>query len=182
MISEIRNHPELKRIIVDCCSENNVEVTISSNINNDDFIILKIDKYYNSLSLADTPKSADCLIILRCENNTFRLFIIELRDIKNLAGFSVKEIYQKFTTTINNFLREKFNEFFFSDKYDIKDLKLYFISDPLKIQNSNYDNNQIKKLTKGTKIELLLLMPPFKFDNKYYSISYQVPNPIIQNC
>ncbi|NQV19151.1 MAG: hypothetical protein HQ534_11495 [Armatimonadetes bacterium] len=182
MISVIRNHPVLKEIVVDSCIENNVGATISPNINKDDFIILKIDNYYNSLFLADTPKSVDCLIILRCEDNTFRLFIIELRDIKNLAGFSVKEIYQKFKTTINDFLRERFNEFFFSDNYDIKDLKLLFITDPLNMQNRKYTLNQIKNRTKGTKIENLLLMRPFKFGNRYYSISYEVPNPIIQKC
>lgn len=182
MISEILNHSELKKIIVKCCSENNVEATISSNIDKADFVILKIDKYYTSLLLANTPKSVDCLIVLRCDDNTFMLFIIELRDIKNLAGFSAKEIYQKFETTINNFLREKFSEFFFSDNYDIKDLKLLFITDPLNIQNKKYTLNQIKNRIQGTKIEILLLMRPFKFGSRYYSISYEVPNPIIQNC
>ena len=174
MISEIRNHPVLKGIAVDSCSENNIEATISPNINKDDFVILKIDDYYNSLSQAVTPKSVDCLIILRCRDNTYRLFIIELRDIKNLTGFSVKEIYQKFKTTINNFLRERFNEFFFSDNYDIKDLKLLFITDPLNIQNRKYTLTQMKNKIKGTKIEILLLMRPFKFGSRYYSISYEV--------
>jgi len=182
MISEIRNHSELKKILVEDCNENNVEATISANIDKADFVILKIDKYYNSLFLADTPKSVDCLIVLRCDDNTFRLFIIELKDIKNLAGFSVKEIYQKFNTTLHNFLQERFNDIFFSNNYIIKDMKLLFVTDPLNLQNQTYTMNQIKNRIQGTKIEILLLMRPFKFGNKYYSISYEVPNPLIQNC
>ena len=174
MISEIRNHPTLKKIVVDSCSENDVEATISSNIDKADFIILKIDDYYNSLSLADTPKSVDCLIVLRCKNNSYRLYIIELRDIKKLAGFKSKEIYQKFETTLNNFLMERFNDLFLSEKYEIKDIILLFITDPLNLRNGKYSLVQMENKIKGTKIEILLLMRPFKFGNRYYLISYEV--------
>jgi hypothetical protein len=74
--------------------------------------------------------------------------LVELKDIKSSKGFNLENIQQKFATTINDFLNDKFKDIF--DAYCINDFKLYFVLSEKyykKMGNSHLKPFTLKKLS-----------------------------------
>jgi len=124
MIDKIRNSTELQDFIKNKCIEtggNRVsEIKINSLIKSNSLAIIKIDDYYNSLK---SGKSIDCLIILK-NGSKYKLFLLELKEPKRKANFRYlksKDIKEKFTTTIYDFMSTRFKNIFLSSDYDIED-------------------------------------------------------------
>jgi hypothetical protein len=176
MIEEIISDSILKKYIGSECKENNISVTIDKNIIPKDITFIKVDEYYNK-EVYPIPPAIDSLIPVRESKNSYSLYLIELKNIKSLDGFERKQVYDKFKTTINDFMSIRYNYIFLNDKYSIKKIRLYFVSDPLKLKGK--EDKEIKKKIEGTKLEFHLNLPLFKFKNKICKIEYRVPEPII---
>lgn len=178
MINKIKHTPALEPHITDQCEENQVCVSMDGDISNDNYLVLKVDNYYNSLNighLGKTPPSIDCLIPLRCADKQFIIYLVELKNIKSPGGFTVEEIYNKFKTTIENFMGKRFKNIFLSPRHQIKKLFLYFVTNP-------YGETEKRRRQEGSKMDALLARKPFKFRGKRYQIQHKLPNPIIKNC
>jgi hypothetical protein len=175
MINKIKNTKALQPFITDKCEENEVAAEMDETIHPDNYLVLKVDNYYNSLHLANTPPSVDCLVPLKCRDNGFIIHLIELKKIKRPGSFSVKNLYKKFKTTIENFMAKRFKNIFHNEKYyTIKRLELYFVT-------SSYDE-KIRRKEGTTRMDTLLARPPFRFMRKKYQIKHKLPNPIIKSC
>ncbi|OHD10700.1 MAG: hypothetical protein A2086_16770 [Spirochaetes bacterium GWD1_27_9] len=181
MIDLIKNEPELKDIIVSKCEDNNYCVSLDEQIDKDNIIILKIDNYYNSSKMHNPPASVDCLIMQKCCNETYNLYLVELRNIKYCSSIKKDNIIEKFNTTLDDFMSVRFKHIFLENIDKIM-LKLYFITDPLGVVEKNLTQEIIEKKYKDTKIGFLQSINPFKFGTKYFRIEHKLPNPIIQKC
>lgn len=152
------------------CYENEVGISLDKGINEDDYVVIKVDDYYNSLNLGkDTPPSPDCLIIRKCEHTGYGLTIVELKNIQTAKGFNVNNMIGKFNTCINDFIMIRFKDLLFKEYVDIK---LYFVS-----KINPYNKNRDKGLRLETLIEKKII-----YNGAKYMIAPDLPNPTIKKC
>jgi len=166
MINELNNHATLSQYIEENCCENKICVSFDNDINRDSYVIIKVDKYYNSLNLGDTPPSVDCLIIRKCKYGGYGITIVELKNI-NETRFRKENLALKFKTTLDDFIKIRFGTIL---DIDYKDIKLYFVS-----------KQEIYKRDLSLKLELLMNVK-FKFNGKSLMIQPKMPTPTIKNC
>ncbi|MCF0056681.1 hypothetical protein [Dyadobacter sp. CY356] len=167
MISKVKNHEILSTLIEDTCCENDVCVTFDNEVLPSSYVIIKVDKFYNSLNIAERPASIDCLIIRKCNKSGYGLTLVELKNIDNSRGFETSNIKEKFETTLYDFIKTKFRN---PLDIDYSDVKLFFVS-----------NKEIYRRDIGLKMEVLINLR-FKFNDKNLMISPKMPNPTIKNC
>jgi hypothetical protein len=168
MFRRIVNHDVLRHFIEDSCCENEVCITFDKSLDANNVVILKVDKYYNSLALGkNTPPSIDCVIIRKCLRSGYGLTLVELKSVSNSKGFELDNMRLKFHTTINDFIKTRFREVL---DIDYNHIKLYFVS-----------NIEVYKRDIGLKLELLI-NTRFKINNRHYMIEPRMPHPTIANC
>ena len=167
MINKIKTHEILSQYVEESCCENGICVTFDDEISPDSYVILKVDKYYNSLNIELRPASVDCLIIRKCIKTGYGMTLVELKNIDNSKGFTKNNIKEKFETTLFDFIKKIFKE---PLDIDYSDIKLFFVS-----------NIEIYKRDSGLKMEFLI-NTRFKFNDKYVMITPKMPNPTIKNC
>lgn len=167
MIEKIKTHNILSNFIEDTCCENGVCVTFEADISPNSYAIIKVDKYYNSFNIKKRPASIDCLIVRKCVNIGYGLTLVELKNIDNSKGFDLKNMKEKFETTLFDFIKVRFKNIL---DIDYKEIKLFFVS-----------NNELYKRDLGLKMEVLINVK-FKFNDKYLMIIPRMPNPTIKKC
>ena len=167
MISKIKEHAELSNYVEDTCCENGICVSFDQGVESDSYAIIKVDNYYNSFNIEHRPTSIDCLIIRECEDKGYGLTLVELKKIDTGKGFEVKNMREKFSTTLYDFIKNKFK-----DPLDIEysDIKLFFVS-----------NQEIYKRDLGLKMEVLINVR-FKFNERTLMIIPKMPTPTIKKC
>lgn len=170
MINKIKYTEALKPFITHECEENKISASKADDIPCDNYLVIKVDDYYNSLKRSDTPLSIDCLIPLRCIDKRYIIYLIELKDTK-ATRFTVDEIYGKFKTTIEDFMSRRFKTIFLNKRFEIKRLRLYFVTKHYKSYRSD-----------STKMDFLLSKKPFKFRGRKYQFERKMPEPLIKNC
>lgn len=166
-INKIKNHEVLSRFVEKDCCENEVCVTFDKSVSEDSYVIIKVDKYYNSLKLEKTPASTDCLIIRKCIKTGLGLTVVELKDIKTGKGFDLINMRAKFETTLYDFIKKRFKN---PLDNDYKDIKLFFVS-----------NQELYKRDLGLKMEVLINLR-FDFNGRRVMIIPRMPTPTITNC
>lgn len=107
MIKRVKAHKVLSAFVEDTCCENEICVTFAEGISPDSYVIIKVDKYYNSLN-QKVPASVDCLIIRECIKTGYGLTLIELKKIGSGKGFQIENMIEKFETTLFDFIKTKF--------------------------------------------------------------------------
>jgi hypothetical protein len=167
MINSIKSNALLSEYIEDTCCENDVCVTFENDINPSSYVIIKVDKYYNSLNIEKRPASIDCLIIRECVGKGFGMTLIELKNIENSKGFDLNNMKSKFNTTLNDFIKIKFKN---PLDIDYNEIKLFFVS-----------NQEIYKRDLGLKMEVLMNVK-FKFNERNLMIIPRMPNPTLKKC
>jgi hypothetical protein len=173
LIQRIQGDPILSKFLCDDCEENGVGINIGTEVQRDDFIIIRVDEFYkDTVRNNSRPKSPDCLIIQHCGDNRFVLYLIELKAIKSLKTETMSDIRDKFQNCFSDFMSDKFREYFYDTDYEFV-IKLYFISDP---RETKIDKG------KATRMDSLLALRQPRFANRIYPIKPKTPNPIIQPC
>lgn len=167
ILDTIRNHQILSNYIEERCDEEGVCVEIDSRISKDNYVIIKVDDYYNSLNIAERPASPDCLIILECQNSGYAMYIVELKSIHSSSGFEIKNMDEKFKTCLYDFISNKFSDVL---EIDYKRIKLYFVS---KIE--------IYRRDMGLKLKVLQ-NKRYKYHDKKCFIEPLMPIPAIKPC
>ena len=180
MIDEILKTEELCNILRGVCEDNNIgtliceELLIDDGIDDERVAILKVDKYYNTRDFAIPPKSIDCLIVLKHFNSDFSLYLIELKNVKNLGGsIKASDIKSKFKTTIDQFMSIDFQDIFLSKQYNILRLNLFLVTDPFK--KANLTDEQYQKKIKSTVLDKMQSIKPFKFRQQIAQIVHKRP-------
>ena len=180
LIEIIKKNPILSLSLRPDCKEHDVCVEVDSSVSTEDYLIIDVDHYYKSLHLEKTPASPDCLIIQKCADNTFSIYVVELKDIKAKESLPKENTREKFETCLNDFMRGRFRSIFYETEYEIGRVALYLVTD-LYNQLSNADR---QRKTKNTKLDALLAMntKPYYFHGKRYAIRHEWPNPLIKPC
>jgi len=123
MFETILSNSDLFALCRATCEENEARIAFDDKLIEDNYIVLKIDAYYSSSRIHNPLPAIDCLIIVKCEtNDCYDFYLVELRDIKSSKGFEIEKIKQKFATTINDFLNDKFKAIF--EAYCINETQL----------------------------------------------------------
>lgn len=180
MINKLKSKSELIPFFTTTLFENGVGVIIDESVNNDQYLAINIDDFYHHIGLAQIPEIADLLIIGKestCDN--YHIFIVEMKNINSSSGFNVHNIYGKFDTAINDFMKKKYSDPFLEDTYTISEFKLFFVHDAYHLMEKGLSDLEIKSFLSETKIGMLQSLPPFEFRGKYYIVDYKLPNPKI---
>jgi hypothetical protein len=163
----IKNDALLRNFIVEECCENDVCVRLDENIPPENFVIIKVDDYYNSLGLGETPASVDCLIIRKCLISDYGLTLVELKNIRFQKRLDIENLKSKFETCLKDFIQQRFRVIY---NANYKDIKLYFVSN---IKNYKRDIGLMTEILINTK---------FEFHGKKLMIIPVAPHPTIKNC
>ena len=187
MFRKIMSDSDLFPLFRSYCSENRIEVCLSEGLeeNSDDkLLILKVDAYYSSANgMHNPPASVDCLILVKCDtNDCYDVYIVELRDINSPNGFDKKNIVEKFTTTINDFLGKRFKTIFYDEDYCFHNFKCYFVTDPYGCSGMTQEEYDEHIHAKELKLGYFNSLKPFVFRDKIAMIEPILPNPMIAEC
>jgi hypothetical protein len=177
MFDAILTTPELFSIRRETCEENNIGIELSDKLlETNNFIILKIDAYYNSKRMHNPPRAIDCFIMVKCiKNECYDFYLIELKNVKK---FDCKEIEDKFRTAVD-FIEKEFAKIF--NNYCLNRAYFYFVSDVLRLKKYGFTEEQYRKKIKGTKLDYLQ-NTIFQFRGKIVYISPELPEPMVKEC
>lgn len=187
MLQMIKSEKTLKPYLYYVIEDEGIEVGVEPTLSEDEYVAIKVDDYYNGLHVVAPPKSVDFIVVVDCSCDAFVLYIFEIKNVKSSAYLRIRDIQDKFETTINDFMQEKYNHIFCNDKFKYKDLKLYLVSDVYgiqgKFQTHQEYRNYMDKINKkdSLKVDNNLGNKLFRFRGKLYSITYDIPpNPVIK--
>ena len=123
--SKVAGQTIQKNIIDTSCCENNICAEIDDSLSQDDYLIIKVDSYFQKSKSGNTPKGVDCLILVRGNPDKYCLYLIELKneDSSTLKD-KIDDIIEKFQHTIDFLLKEKkfakyFNRIFENVQFDL---------------------------------------------------------------
>ncbi|GEM_PF-1895617 len=162
---KIKNDSRLKNFVINECKENQSSIIFSNDIPKDDILIIKVDKFYNNLHLSETPKSPDCLIVIACKSRGYGLFLVELKS----KTFKADEIIKKFENCFNDFIKQRFREYFYIS-YEKIELSLVSFFDK---NRDEYDSSLIMETFMDIK---------FNYLNKNYMIKPFLRHQTIKLC
>ena len=155
------------------CSENNVGVRFSDAISQSDYLVIKIDSYFNK-TIKPNPAGIDCLIVQKCQDDNYKLYLVELKNIKRLQD--IAHIRLKFQNCFDVFMSDKFRPYFYDATISFTSIQLVFVS------TTNENRSRKDRFQKNTRLDALLSLRPCRFANKLYAISFAEPDPLIVPC
>ncbi|MEN0050744.1 MAG: hypothetical protein AAF806_27000 [Bacteroidota bacterium] len=173
LITQLRKDEDLKDFITQSCCENEVCVEIDEAIEEEDYLVVQLDKYYQAkIKSPNTPKSPDCLIVQKCEQEQHRIFVVELKNVQSQSGKYLERaaIREKFETALLDFMSDRFRAYFYDED---NQFRLYLI---LVAGNVNEEK------TKNFRFDFLLSLRPLRFANRLYAIQGKNPNPLVVSC
>jgi hypothetical protein len=166
MLKRILKNDVLGQFVEEDCCEEGVCVTFDPKISKDSYVILKVDKFYNSLKQKVRP-SIDCLIIRKCKGGGYGMTLVELKSISSSGNFDIQNLRLKFETTLFDFVQKRFKDIL---DQNYADIKLIFVS-----------NIELHKRDLGLKMEVLI-NTRFKFNDQILMIVPFMPSPTIRKC
>ena len=187
MVSKIKNNPKLKDYLRNKIEDEGIEVEVDARLQENEYVAIKVDDFYNGLHQAVVPKATDYIVVVDNSCDSYSMYILEMKNVKSPKYLVVKDIQEKFTTTIYDFLSERFKDIFMNDRYKYKPIKLYLVSDAYgvggKYQTHAEYINFLEKVNKrdSLKVDRSLGSKIYKFRNQYLRIEYDIPpNPIVR--
>ena len=190
MIQMIKSCKELTPYLQNIIEDERIEVGIEENLKDDQFAIIKVDDYYNNLHLAFPPKSIDFAVVVDCECASYVLYLLELKNVNSPKKLNIKDIQEKFETTINDFLSVRFEKIFLADKFKYKAVKLYLVSNAYGLSGKNGTYEEYKKIEEkkqkiqkkdSLRVDFNLGSKYYRFRGKIVKINYDIPpNPIVR--
>ena len=157
---------------------------VDSRLTPDQYIGIKVDDYYASLHQKVIPKASDFVVAVDCECDNYVLYVLEMKGVKSPS--STKDIQEKFDTTMNDFLQNRYKDIFLNPKFKYKDVFLYLVTTAYKKaieigSFKKYEELMAKMKAKDSLlIDSTLSTKPYIFRGKAYYIQREVPpNPVI---
>jgi hypothetical protein len=175
LLQKILEDTKLIPYLCDDCEENGIGISFHSDIQKKDYTVIKIDTYFNK-NLHPNPAGNDCLIVQKCADNRYKLYLIELKNIETIRNESLMQIRDKFQNCFDVFMSDEFRTYFYDLAYEYS-IQLLFVSNLVEQRNRISDKKQ-----KNTRLDSLLALPPCRFANKRYGIELYEPFPIVTPC
>lgn len=177
LIRLLRSDLALERYFCDTCSENGIAINIDNTISCDDILIIRVDNYYNHL-VQDPECSPDCLIIQRCGDLAYKIYIVELKNIDSPDGFSIKNVYEKYITCLDDFMSNRFGNYFHNSLFTYLDIRLIFVTDPYNFRQFPLRQTYMR----GYRLDVLMAQRIPRFFNRHLFIEHKLPDPTIRPC
>jgi hypothetical protein len=181
MITRIKKKRELTPFFTDKLLENGYGVVIADDMPKSSYLAIDIDKYYHKSNINPTPEIADTLLVAQrlSAKGQYHIYIVEMKNIKSPQYFKIKNIYEKFNTAVEDFMKRRYADIFLDDTINVTNFRLLFITDAYRLKKRGVPDKAIRSFLMGTKIEFLQNMPPFSFRNFTVVIDYQLPNTLL---
>ncbi len=188
MIKKICTDKALRQFTCHQLEDAGIEIKVDENLKEEEYIGIKVDDYYNHKGLGgETPKAVDFVVVVDCQCNAYVMYILELKNVKKPGQYTTKSIHEKFSTTINRFIKNEFKEIFLADQVKYKDIKLYLVTKAYQdaMKHGNYDEYcrlMLKMNKKDTlNMDMELTSKPFIIRGQVLHIKKEIPpNPIIR--
>jgi hypothetical protein len=182
MIDKIKTNEQLSRFLTTDLLENGVGVIINEKMPQDSYVAIDIDEYYHHIGLKTIPAIADILLVAqRLSYKEYNhIYIVEMKNIKKPQHFSVKNIYEKFYTAVEDFMKTKYTDIFMDENYKIERFRLFFVSDVFRLKNRGWGEEQIRSFLNETKIMAFQSMNFLQYRNFKAIIEYRLPNPLLE--
>jgi hypothetical protein len=182
MLNAIRSKGDLIPFFTDTLLENEVGVIISEAMPRDSYIAVDIDTYYHKAGPHPTPAIADILLAARrlSHKDQFHIYVVEMKNIKTPKGFKTKNIYEKFKTAVDDFMKTRYKDIFLDTKFKVEKFELFFITDAYQLKRRGFTENTIKSFLSIPKIAMLQSMQPFIYRHFKAMIQYRMPNPMLE--
>lgn len=190
MIQEIKSCKELIPYLRNMIEDEKIEVGIEDNLSEQQLAIIKVDDFYNNLHIASPPKSIDFVVSVDCGCFSYVLYLLELKNVNSPKKLNIRDIQEKFGTTICDFLTERFGYIFLNDKYKYKDIKLYLVSDAYGVSGKYKTYEEYRKIQDkkqriqskdSLRVDCNLSSRLYKFKGRIVSINFDIPpNPVIR--
>ena len=186
MFSRIDNEPDLWCVLARSCDENDIhvdvceELLVNGDLNDDLIRVIKVDRYYGNCKLKETPKSVDCLIVIKCADGGYGVYLVELRNAGSSKGVRPTDILSKFRNTFEDFLIRRFPEIFGSEDFNVNFVLAWLVTDPFRgrgLPAAVYDRK-----IKGTVLDVYQTQKPFRWRTFSILIKPELPNPEICVC
>lgn len=186
MINSIKINRKLQNYLFKEIEDEGITVEIDSSITDDQFVAIKVDSYYNSLRMPNTPKSVDFIVVVDAISSWYKMYILELKNHNNPKHIDISDIQAKFSNTIELFLKKDFSNIFLNDRFKYKPIELYLVSDVYNEVGKYENHTQYLRLrekmnkTDSLKVDLQLSQKIFSFRGQLLRIKYDIPpNPLI---
>ena len=182
MLNKIYSKKELTAFLTRELLENKVGVIVDEAMPQDSYIAIDIDEYYHRMVPAPTPAIADLILVAQrlSYKDQYHIYIIEMKNISSPHYFTVKNIYEKFHTAVDDFIKKKYADIFLDEKYQVKKFRLFFVSDAYRLRQKGFTKEQIRSYLLETKIMAFQSLPVFHYRNFNAIIEYQLPNPSLE--
>jgi hypothetical protein len=182
MLNELNAKSELVPFFTKDLLENNVGVIVNGEMPKDSYVAIDIDEYYHHTGPTPTPAIADVLLVAQklSQREQHQIYIVEMKNISSPHGFIVKNIYEKFRTAIEDFMKIRYADVFMDENYQVEKFRLFFVSDAYRLKKRGWTEAQIKSFLLETKIMAFQKMPLFQYRNFKAIIEYQLHNPPLE--
>jgi hypothetical protein len=181
MLNKLKSKPELFPFFTTDLLENDYGILIDETMPENSYLAIDIDSYYHKHGNIPTPEIVDILLTAQqiSAPDNFHIFIVEMKNIKRAKYFTAQNIYNKFATAIDDFIKKRYSDIFLNTSLNITNFRLLFITDVYKLKCRGLSDDEIRSFLSDTKIALLQNMPLFSFRNFKVQIEYKLPNPLL---
>lgn len=169
MINRIYACQALSPFTADTIEENGTKVDIDNRyyngvtLNQQMIVNIKVDEYYQSLRLGQTPASVDNLVVIPRGIDLLSIYVIELKNLADINYLKPENINRKFTNTLADFIENRFNHHFSDQENNLADLNLLLVCNQFDILGeSNVSEEDYKNKFQGPITEAILTMRPFR--------------------
>lgn len=165
------------------CSENGYCVDVCDDLKNGDDLnhdlvaIFKIDDILSSRNMHNPPKAVDCMFMVKKRDSTYKMVLVELRNVGSSKGVKKKDIISKFESTID-FLESSIRPLLSKHSMDVSifsEIEFLVVTDPFGDVRKNQD---FKKTANGTVVDSLRQVVREIF-GKLVRIEVELPSPNI---
>lgn len=186
MVNMIKREAQLAPYLKNSLEDAGIEVRLDTSLSDRDYAAIKVDEYYSGLRMAITPKAVDFLVVVDCQCDWFAMYILEFKNVNGPEKLNIADIQEKFSNTINMFLKDTFSHIFLNDRFKYKNIKLYLVSDAYnEVGNFKTHSEYLafrQKINKrdSLRVDVALSSKLYKFRGKILKIEYDIPpNPVI---
>ncbi len=177
MIEKIYSCEVLSPFTSNHVEENGTKVDIDKRyyidevLNPEMIVNIKVDDYYNSLRMKQTPASVDNLIVIPRGQNLISIYVIELKNVSDMNYLKPASINNKFKNTLGDFISERFKHHFSEASDNLADLNLLLVCNQFDILGqSNVSDEDYRNKFQGPITESILTMRPFRCLGRVASI------------
>ena len=122
----------------------------------------------SEMCIRDRP-SIDCLIIQYCKNDTYKIYLIELKNVERARLINRNNLREKYRTVLLDFISDKFRGIF--NEFEFSKIELMLCAGKVTDEGvKNYD------------LKFLLALPPILFRGLRLGVNGYPPVPTIKSC